>query len=107
MHGHLERLGLSEHFDCIKCADDVKNVKPAPELYLAVVDELGVRPEEAVALEDSPNGITAAQTAGTFCVVVPNPLTRQLSADRADLRLDSLRDVPLAKLIRQVEEFAG
>jgi len=100
---HLERLGLSEHFDCIKCADDVKNVKPDPELYLAVLDELGVRPEGAVALEDSPNGITAAQAAGIFCVVVPNPLTRQLCTDRADLRLDSLAELPLAELLLQIE----
>ena len=104
MHVHLERLGLSEHFDCIKCADDVKNVKPDPELYLAVLDELGVRPEEALALEDSPNGITAAQAAGIFCLVVPNPLTRQLSTDGADLRLDSLADLPLAKLLLHLHE---
>lgn len=100
---HLERLGLREQFDCIKCADDVKHVKPDPELYRAALDELGVRPDEAIALEDSPNGITAAQAAGIFCVVVPNPLTRQLSTERADLRLDSLADLPLAKLLEEVE----
>jgi len=104
---HLGRLGLSEHFDCIKCADDVRNVKPDPELYLAVLDELGVRPEEALALEDSPNGIAAAQGAGIFCVVVPNPLTRQLSTDRADLLLDSLAEVPLEEEVRQVDDVAG
>ncbi|MGB3906441.1 MAG: HAD family hydrolase [Anaerolineae bacterium] len=103
VYRHLGRLGLSEQFDCIKCADDVKNVKPDPELYLSVLDQLGVRPEEAVALEDSPNGITAAQGAGIFCVVVPNPLTRQLSTDRADLRLNSLADLPLVDLLAQVE----
>ena len=96
---HLERLGLGEQFDSIKCAEDVKNVKPSPDLYLAVLDELGVGPEEAIALEDSPHGITSAQAAGLICVVVPNPLTSQMPTDHADLELDSLADMPLEELL--------
>jgi len=103
VHRHLGRLGLRDQFDCIKCADDVERLKPHPDLYLAVLDELGLRGDEAIALEDSPNGITAAQAAGIFCVVVPNPLTRQLCTDRADLRLDSLAELPLAELLLQIE----
>jgi len=99
---HLERLGLGEQFDSIKCAEDVKNVKPSPDLYLAVLDQLGVGPEEAIALEDSPNGVTAAQAAGLFCVVVPNPLTSQMPTDHADLELDSLADMPLEGLLSRV-----
>ena len=99
---HLERLGLGEQFDSIKCAEDVKNVKPSPDLYLAVLDQLGVGPEEAIALEDSPHGITSAQAAGLFCVVVPNPLTSQMPTDHADLELDSLADMPLEGLLSRV-----
>ncbi len=100
---HLMRLGLRAHFDSIKCIEDVERAKPDPELYQAVLDELAVSAKQAVALEDSPHGITAAQSAGIFCVAVPNPLTRQLSTDHADLRLDSLRDLSLEELLRQVE----
>jgi HAD superfamily hydrolase (TIGR01509 family) len=100
---HLERLGLREQFDSIKCRDDVEKVKPSPDLYLAVLDDLGVGPREAIALEDSPHGITSAQAAGLFCVAVPNPLTRQLSTDHADLHLDSLSDLPLEGLLALVE----
>lgn len=103
---HLGRLGLRDEFDCIKCADDVKKVKPDPELYQSVLDELGLRPDEAIALEDSPNGITAAQAAGIFCVVVPNPLTRQLPTGAADLTLESLADLPLQELLWQVQNRA-
>jgi putative hydrolase of the HAD superfamily len=78
-------------------------LKPHPDLYLAVLDELGLRGDEAIALEDSPNGITAAQAAGIFGVVVPNPLTRQLPTEHADLRTDSLADLPLLELLRRVE----
>lgn len=102
VYRYLEKLGLREAFDSIKCADDVKNVKPEPDLYLAVLEELAVSPGEAIALEDSPNGITSAQAAGLFCVVVPNPLTLQLGTDDADVRLDSLADVALGDLLARV-----
>jgi len=101
---HLSRLGLAADFDCIKCLDDVKRAKPDPELYLSVLDALDVSADQALALEDSPHGISAAQEAGIFCVVVPNPLTRQLPTDHADLRLNSLADVPLEELLLQVEK---
>ncbi|MGQ9477993.1 MAG: HAD family hydrolase [Candidatus Bipolaricaulia bacterium] len=104
---HLERLGLEGEFDSLKCAEDVGvgRAKPEPDLYWAVLAELGLLPEEAIALEDSPNGILAARRAGLFCVAVPNPLTRRLSLDGADMRLDSLRDLPLEALLREVQRL--
>jgi HAD superfamily hydrolase (TIGR01509 family) len=102
VYRHLERLGLRERFDSIKCADDVANVKPSPDLYLAVLEELGLGPEEAIAVEDSPHGITSAQAAGLFCVAVPNRLTRQLATDHADLHLSSLADMPVEGLLARV-----
>ena len=101
--GHLERLGLIHFFDHIWASDDVDQVKPNPELYLALLNALGVPAGEALALEDSPIGVRAAQGAGIFCVAVPNPLTRQLSLEHADLYLDSLAAISLEALIRQVE----
>ncbi|MFQ6043760.1 MAG: HAD family hydrolase, partial [Candidatus Poribacteria bacterium] len=74
--GHLSRLGLITHFDCIKYSDDVKDVKPEPELYQSILDELEIRADEGIVLEDSANGILAAKRAGLFCVAVPNPMTR-------------------------------
>jgi len=103
VYRHLERLGLKEQFDSIKCADDVTHVKPSPELYLAVLEELGLGSEESIAVEDSPHGITSAQAAGLFCVVVPNSLTRQLRTGHADLHLESLADLPLEDLISLAE----
>jgi HAD superfamily hydrolase (TIGR01509 family) len=100
---YLEKLGLRDKFDCIKCADDVEKVKPAPDLYLAVLEGLGVPAEEAFAMEDSPNGITSAQAAGLFCVAVPNALTLRLHTNHADMRLDSLADVPLDELLSRVQ----
>jgi HAD superfamily hydrolase (TIGR01509 family) len=100
--GHLERLGLLERFSVIRAAEDVPHTKPDPALYLAVLDGLGVSPEYAIAFEDSPNGVLAARRAGLFCVAVPNPITRRLNLDRADLLLNSLEDLSLDELLSQV-----
>jgi HAD superfamily hydrolase (TIGR01509 family) len=101
--GHLTRLGLQERFVCLRCSDDVTRTKPAADLYVAALEALGLRPDEAVALEDSPHGVTAAQAAGIFCVAVPNDLTRSLPLDHADLHLPSLEGVRLEELLARVE----
>jgi len=102
VEGHLTRLGLRERFDVVRCADDVVHVKPDPELYLAVLDAAGVPAHQAVALEDSPNGVLAAKRAGLTCIAVPNPLTIRLDLAAADLTLPSLADVPLADLLARL-----
>lgn len=102
VEGHLARLGLRERFDVVRCADDVARVKPDPALYLAVLEATGVAAPQAVALEDSPNGVLAAKRAGLTCVAVPNPLTVRLDLAAADLRLASLADVPLEELLTRL-----
>jgi beta-phosphoglucomutase-like phosphatase (HAD superfamily) len=97
--GHLERLELHPQWDVIRTREDVARTKPAPDLYLAAVKALGVAPHEAVAFEDSRNGITAAKDAGLLCVVVPNALTAAMDLSRADLRLASLAEMPLERLL--------
>ena len=104
VYGHLSRLGIADSFDCIKCGDEVTHKKPDPELYLSVLSCLEVPAEQAVALEDSPNGVLAAQRAGIFCVAIPNPVTSQLDLAHADLRLQSLALMPLEELIAEVEK---
>lgn len=103
--GHLTRLGLYPHFDCIKCCEDVIHTKPHPELYLSVLDALAILPEQAMALEDSPNGIRAAQSARIFSIAIPNAITNHLSFEHADLRLASLLDVTVERLITTVKSL--
>jgi HAD superfamily hydrolase (TIGR01509 family) len=100
---HLARLKRAEHFEAIVAADhDTARAKPAPTLYLEALDRLELGPEEAIAFEDSPNGIKAAKAAGIFCVAVPNGVTATLGFEEADLVLDSLADLPLRALIERV-----
>jgi len=100
--GHLDRLGVLDSFDCLRTRDEVTNTKPDPELYLSAAACLQVQPCEAIALEDSAHGLVSARRAGLFCVAVPNDLTR-LTPLEADLRLNSLADMPLEMLIKVAE----
>jgi beta-phosphoglucomutase-like phosphatase (HAD superfamily) len=101
--GHLDRLGILGRFDCVRCRDDVTNAKPAPDLYIAVLDCLGVSASEALAIEDSPNGVIAAKRAGMRCVAIPNSITSRLDLSAADLVLRSLAEVTLQDLLPRIE----
>jgi HAD superfamily hydrolase (TIGR01509 family) len=95
---HLGRLGLVDVFAHLSCRGPGLPAKPAPDLYLAAVGALGVSAGEAVALEDSAHGVTAAKAAGLWCVAVPHDLTRNSDLSAADLVVDSLAEVSLARL---------
>ena len=102
--GHVERLGIHAHWDAVLTRDDVERSKPSPDLYVAATSALGVAPGRAVALEDSPHGIAAAKDAGLLCVAVPNALTRDLDLSRADVRVSSLAEIPLERLLAILSE---
>lgn len=96
----LARLGLTERFEAVLCRDDVGNVaKPDPAVYQAALAALAIGSETAVALEDSPNGATAALAAGLTTVIVPGPMTRGLPFPAAHYRLNSLTEMSLADLL--------
>jgi beta-phosphoglucomutase-like phosphatase (HAD superfamily) len=70
--------GLLPFFDTIVTGDECPNPKPHPDLYLAGLKSLGVRPESCLAVEDSPRGLASARAAGVPCIVIPTDLTRNL-----------------------------
>jgi HAD superfamily hydrolase (TIGR01509 family) len=105
--GHLERLGILARFDCVRCRDDVAHAKPEPDLYIAVLDCLGVGASEALAIEDSPNGVVAAKRAGLRCVAIPNLITANLDLSHADLVLRSLAEVTLPELLSRMDQRDG
>jgi len=101
---HLQRLERSNGWDAIVAANgDVARAKPQPDLYVEALDALGLRPEEAIAFEDSVNGIRAAKGAGVFVVAVPNSITETFALDEADLLVASLEDLRLDELIDRVD----
>lgn len=64
--------GLIKYFDNLTCGDMLERSKPEPDIYLMACDKLGVKPEEAIAIEDSYNGIRSAYKAGMFPIMVPD-----------------------------------
>ena len=101
--GNLTEHGIIGRFGAIRTRTQVPRPKPAPDLFLAAAEALGVSPARCVALEDSMNGIRSAKDAGMFCVAVPNGLTIRLDLTAADLRVASLADFTLAQIDGMLE----
>ena len=69
---YLTSIGVYDRFDKIVCGDMIKNGKPAPDIYITAAGELELPCGECMALEDSPNGIRSAFTAGCVPVMIPD-----------------------------------
>ena len=91
----LKGLGLTDYFEAVVAAEDVKNGKPDPEGYLKGASALSVRPEKCVVIEDAPSGLKAAKSARMYAIAVLNThamgelqeadiAVRQLSANLAE-----------------------
>jgi HAD superfamily hydrolase (TIGR01509 family) len=83
-------------FPVIVCAADVAHAKPDPEGYLLAAAKLGADPRQSIALEDSVNGVTAAEAAGFRAVAVPSVVPVPERPGR--VVLDSLAGMTLAEL---------
>ena len=70
----LQAAGLSDLFDEVVTANDVKCGKPAPDVFLETAARLEIAPERCLVLEDAPAGVMAAQSAGMQVVCVPAPV---------------------------------
>jgi HAD superfamily hydrolase (TIGR01509 family) len=99
---HLGRLDIRDSFDAVVCAGGDCAAKPEPDVYLAACTALRVGPNEALAIEDSPHGITAAKRAGLKCVAVPNAITAQLDTSHADVVLESLAAASIADVLARL-----
>ena len=104
----LEHLGLGEGWDVVATADgDPARAKPSPALYREALEALSLEPSEAIAIEDSPNGILAATRAGIFCVAVSHEVSETMDLSGSDLLVGSALDLSLAEVIRLVERRGG
>jgi HAD superfamily hydrolase (TIGR01509 family) len=77
----LRRTGLEDAFAVTLGIDDVREPKPAPDLYLEACRLLGAAPALSTALEDSPPGVAAARVAGLSVIGVPSVTGIRLDAD--------------------------
>ena len=94
----LGLIGLAEFFRAIIAAEDVRQGKPDPDVFLAGAARLGCAPERCVVFEDAHVGIAAARAAGMKVVAVAttHPVAELTAADLAVSRLDELDPAQLA-----------
>lgn len=96
---YLKLTGLEGYFDRLISATEVPEGKPAPDIYLYACEQLGLPPEDCLAVEDSPNGVLSAYRAGCRVVMVPDQtkpdeeLRRYLYAEAE--RLDEVYEILL------------
>ncbi len=69
---HLAEVNATHYFDATVSGDEVKNGKPAPDIFLLAAARLGVSPENCFVFEDSANGIRSGFNAGMRCIGVPD-----------------------------------
>src|SRR5688572_5552299 len=98
VRANLQKIGLPVKFwDAVVWGEDVKNKKPAPDIFLSAAEKLGVNATECVVVEDALNGVQAAQAAGMRCIAV----THTFPADQlheANLIREKIADVLLSDL---------
>ena len=94
----LRKLALEGRFGAVAACEMVAEAKPAPDLYLLVANQLGVRPSACIALEDSPRGVIAGKAAGMLTIALRTAPTAGLDISAADYVIDRLEDFPLSWL---------
>ena len=91
---HLEQAGIRDFFEEIITGDMVEHSKPLPDIYLLACRKLMVDPAGTYAIEDSPNGIRSAYSAGMKPVMVPDLLSPDEEMEQLSTRIfSSLLDV--------------
>lgn len=88
----INSFEINHKFKVTISADDVKKGKPDPEPYLLTAKKLGFKPEECVVIEDSPNGIISAKSAGCYCIGVITTHKKE-NLKRADLIVDTVSEI--------------
>ncbi|MEV4349138.1 HAD-IA family hydrolase [Actinoplanes sp. NPDC049596] len=99
VRGLLERAGLAAAVEVLACGNEVAAHKPDPAVYRLALERLGLGPEQALAFEDTPHGVAAAQAAGLRCVAIPNPYVDSGRFASADLVLPSAAAATLAEVL--------
>ncbi len=89
-----EKLAIREKFTVMCSGHDVKATKPAPDIYLKTVKDLGFEPSSVLAIEDSITGVKAAKAASVRCIALRNPYMDSAELEKnADIAVNSLRDI--------------
>lgn len=98
IEANLNSIGLPVSFwDAVVSAEDARNKKPAPDIFLAAAAKMRLAPEQCVVIEDAVNGVQAAKAAGMRCVAVAQTFPRE-ALHAADVVRPSIEGVTMAEL---------
>lgn len=88
-----KNLGIVDFMDFVLCEEDYEFAKPHPQPYLKGLDFFGGAKNEAIVVEDSKRGLTAAYKAGIECVIVKNDFTITQDFSQASYFINSLKEL--------------
>ena len=89
----IKALDIEDFFCCVATKGSVERVKPYPDIFLYVANEMNVLPGNCVVMEDAEKGILAADAAGMKSIAVPNRYTISNDFSKATLVVNSLEEV--------------
>lgn len=97
----MEKLNLLIYFDTMVTGGDVKNGKPAPDIFLKAAEKLNMLPGDCIVFEDAANGVAAAKNAGMKCVALASHLSHD-SLQEADLVIDTFENLSFPNVCFQL-----
>ena len=89
----MTSLGIDGYFDILVSGEQVKNPKPAPDVFLEAASRMGLTAKECLILEDSGNGCRAAKAAGIVCVAYFNPDSGKQDLSPADMVIEGYEEI--------------
>jgi len=96
----VDRFGWRDKFGIFVSADQVNFTgKPDPAIFLYTAEQMGIKPEDCIVLEDAENGVIAAKRAGMACIAVLDKRWSFGDFSEADLIVDSLEDKEIYKFL--------
>ncbi len=95
----LKSLEIYKYFSTLITAEDVKEYKPNPAIFLSVAKKLKVQPGECVVIEDASSGIEAAKRAGMKTIGLINQFQTREDLRNADLLINSFKELNIDKIL--------
>ena len=91
----VKYFDIEKYFKFIISGETIKNCKPAPDIFLITAENIGIKPENCVVIEDSHNGVLAAKKAGMYCIGYENPNSGNQDLSLADVIVKEHKNNPL------------
>lgn len=100
----IGKLDIAKYFDAVVCGEDIKNGKPAPDIFLKASSLVKVPAENCMVIEDSYNGLCGAKAAGMRCIGYAGDSESKQDLSGADLIIRSFSKEVIDRVIQFIGE---